>query len=65
MTAPFLLVSRQDAPGVSRANTHQSGGLIQWHVLCEQAVQNLYPSLFSLRQCHILHALTLTLASYR
>ena len=37
------------------ADAHQGGGLIQCHVRHEQAVQNLYPSPLSLRQCHFLH----------
>ena len=51
----LLPVSGEDAPGVAWADTHQGGGLIQCHVLREHAVQNLYPSLLSLRQCHFLH----------
>ena len=51
----FLLVSHQDAPGVAWADTHQSGSLIQRHVLREQAVENLESRLFFGFQSHILH----------
>ena len=43
--APFSLyiplVGRQHAPGVPSADTHQRGSLVQRHVLCQQAVENL------------------------
>ena len=48
-----LPVSRQDAPGVAWADTHQGGCLAQRHVLSEQTVQNLKSRLFFLSQCHI------------
>ena len=37
----LLPVGRQDAPGVPSADTHQRGSLVQRHVLCQQAVENL------------------------
>ena len=42
----LLSISRQDAPGVSRADTHQRGCLVQRHVISEQAVQDLDSRLF-------------------
>ena len=56
----FLLVSRKDTPGVSRADTHQCSGLIQRHVLCQQAVQSPESRLFFGSQSHILHELNVT-----
>ena len=56
----FLPVSRQDAPGVSGADTHQRGCLIQRHVLSQQTVQNLKSRLFFGIQCHILHGVNVT-----
>ena len=41
-------------------DAHQCSGLIQCHVLSEQAVQNLNPCLFFLSQSHILHDVNLT-----
>ena len=37
----LLPVGRQHAPGVPSADTHQHGSLVQRHVLCQQAVENL------------------------
>ena len=37
------------------ADAHQCSGLIQRHVLRQQAVQNLKSGLFFGGQCHILH----------
>ena len=37
----LLSVSRQDAPGVASAHSHQRGRLLQSHVLCQQAVEDL------------------------
>ena len=56
----FLPVSCQDAPGVSGADTHQRGCLIQRHVLSQQTVQNLKSRLFFGIQCHILHGVNVT-----
>ena len=60
-------VIRQYAPGVARAHSHQCSRLIQCHVLCQQAVQNLESRLFLGSQSHILHEMSVTfmLASYR
>ena len=56
----FLLVSRKDTPGVSRADTHECSRLIQRHVLNQQAVEDLESRLFFGRQSHILHKLNVT-----
>ena len=56
----FLLVSRKDTPGVSRADTHECSRLIQRHVLSQQAVEDLESRLFFGRQSHILHKLNVT-----
>ena len=56
----FLLVSRKDAPGVAWAHSHQRGCLVQCHVFCEQAVEDLESRLFFGRQSHILHKLNVT-----
>ena len=53
-------LSSQDAPGVSGADTHQRGCLIQRHVLSQQTVQNLKSRLFFGIQCHILHGVNVT-----
>ena len=53
-------VIRQYAPGVARAHSHQSGSLVQCHVLREQAVENLESRLFLGIQCHILHEVNVT-----
>ena len=58
--SPFLLVSRKDTPGVSRADTHGCSRLIQRHVLSQQAVEDLESRLFFGRQSHILHKLNVT-----
>ena len=42
----FLLIGRQDTPGVASGDTHQRGCLIQCHVLSKQTVQNLKSCLF-------------------
>ena len=55
-----LLIGCQHAPGVSGADTHQFSPLIQGNVLREEAVQNLKSGLFFLRQCHILHRVSMT-----
>ena len=57
----FLLVGRQDAPGVAFADAHECSGLVQRHVLRQQTVQNLKSCLFFLSQSHILQAVNLTL----
>ena len=51
-------VGRQDAAGVAGSYSHQLGGLVQGHVLCCQAVENLKSALFFWGQCHILHDVT-------
>ena len=56
----FLLVSRKDTPGVSRADTHECSRLIQRHVLSQQAVEDLESRLFFGRQSHILHKWNVT-----
>ena len=56
----FLPVGSRDAAGVACADTHQLGRLIQHHLLCQQTVQNLDSQLFFWRQCHILHAVSVT-----
>ena len=56
-------VGRQDAAGVAGSYSHQLGCLVQGHVLCCQAVENLKSALFFWGQCHILHDVTLSLAS--
>ena len=56
----LLPVSRQDAPGVAGADTHERGCLVQCHVLSQQAVENLKSRLFFGSQCHILHWGTVT-----
>ena len=56
----LLLVSRQDAPGVARADTHECSRLIQRHVLSQQAVEDLESRLFFGRQSHILHKMNVT-----
>ena len=48
-------VNRQHAPGVAWADTHQRSGLVQRHMLRQQAVQNLKSRLFFGGHCHILH----------
>ena len=48
-----LLIGRQDAPGVARADSHQFSRLIQGNVLGEEAVQNLKSGLFFRGQSHI------------
>ena len=53
-------VSRQDAPGVARADSHQFSRLIQGNVLGEKAVQNLESRLFFGIQSHILHGVNVT-----
>ena len=53
-------VSPQDAPGVSGADTHQHGCLVQRHVLSEQTVQNLKSGLSFWIQSHILHSVNVT-----
>ena len=53
-------VIRQYAPGVARAHSHQSGSLVQCHVLREQAVENLKSRLFLGSQSHILHEVSVT-----
>ena len=60
----FLPVSRQDAPGVSGADTHQRGCLIQRHVLSQQTVQNLKSRLFFGIQCHFVLLAMITDGSY-
>ena len=49
---------RQDAAGVAGSYSHQLGCLVQGHVLCCQAVENLKSALFFWGQCHILHDVT-------
>ena len=49
-----LLIGCQDAPGVARADSHQSDCLVQGNVLGEEAVQDLKSGLFFLSQSHIL-----------
>ncbi len=56
----FLLIGRQDTPGVASGDTQQRGCLIQCHVLSEQTVQNLKSCWFFLSQNHILHDVNLT-----
>ena len=56
----LLPVGRQHAPGVSGADTHQRGRLIQGRVLRQQAVENLESRLFFGSQCHILHGVNVT-----
>ena len=56
----FLLVSRKDTPGVSRADTHECSRLIQRHVLSQQAVEDLESRLFFGRQSHIPDKLNVT-----
>ena len=56
----LLPVSRQDAPGVAWADTHQGGCLIQRHVFRQQAIQYLKSRLFFGSQCHILHRVNVT-----
>ena len=51
-------VGRQDAAGVAGSYSHQLGCLVQGHVLCCQAVENLKSALFFWGQCHILHDVT-------
>ena len=53
-------VIRQYAPDVARAHSHQSDGLVQCHVLREQAVENLESRLFFGLQSHILHEVSVT-----
>ena len=53
-------VIRQYAPGVARAHSHQSGGLVQRHVLREQVVENLESRLFFGFQSHIIHEVSVT-----
>ena len=56
-------VSRQNAPGMAGAHSHQCCRLIQCHMFRQQAVQNLKPSLFFCRQSHILHGVNVTLTA--
>ena len=56
----FLSISRQNASGVTRADTHQRGCLVQRHVLSEQTVQDLESGLFFWIQSHILHTVNMT-----
>ena len=56
-------VGRQDAAGVAGSYSHQLGCLVQGHVLCCQAVEHMKSALFFWGQCHILHDVTLSLAS--
>ena len=53
----FLPVCRQYAPGMACAHSHQRRCLLHRHMLRQQTVEYLKPCLFSLAQCHILHAL--------
>ena len=53
-------VIRQYAPGVARAHSHQSGGLVQCHMLSKQTVENLESRLFLGIQSHILHEVSVT-----
>ena len=53
-------VIRQYAAGVAWAHSHQSGGLVQCHVLREQTVENLESRLFLGSQSHILHEVSVT-----
>ena len=53
-------VSRQDAPSMAGAYSHQLCRLIQCHMLCQKAVRNLKPSLSFRRQSHILNSVNVT-----
>ena len=53
-------VIRQDAAGVAWAHSHQSGGLVQGHMLREEAVENLKSRLLLGSQSHILHEVSVT-----
>ena len=55
-----LPVSRQNAPGMSGAQSHKRRRLVQCHVLGHQTVQNLESRLFSGYQSHILHGVNVT-----
>ena len=46
--------------GCGAGHSHQSGGLVQCHVLREQAVENLESRLFFGFQSHILHEVSVT-----
>ena len=59
-SSPALVIGCQNPPGVARADTHQFSRLIQGDALREEAVQNLKSGLFFLRQCHILHRVSVT-----
>ena len=56
----FVLISRQDTPGLARADSHQFSRLVQGNVLREQTVENLKSGLFFLSQSHILHGVNVT-----
>ena len=58
-----LLIGRQDAPGVARADSHQFSRLIQGNVLGEKAVQNLKSVLFFRGQSHIHHGVNVTFSA--
>ena len=62
-SSAFLLVDRQDTPGVASGNAHQRGCLVQCHVLGEQTVQNLKSCLFFLRHIHIMENVTFLLTN--
>ena len=59
-SSAVLPVIRQYAAGVAWAHSHQSGSLVQGHMLREQAVENLESRLFLGSQSHILHEVSVT-----
>ena len=54
------MVSRQDASGMAAARSRKRSRLIQCHMLRQQAVRSLKPSLFFCRQRHILNEVSVT-----